>query len=835
MDTLNQSCDLESPSKGSTRVKYPVVGVFGLYFGALIAVFLAGGPHQGAMGIFLLISGLILTVLPPQQAFPWRLFGVATLFLLAVSLAALPEKWFGVEEEWKKLLQEASLAIPGFLIPSCISGDPLNTLFWILILSASIFAAFYCLASPLTSGEMENIALIICIGCSLYTLLAIAAWTTGWSYPFFIKESWIQPAFGFFPNRNHSAAFLLSGSIISLGLIHRGVRKHRFFVSLVAAGSFVLLTGSLLFFSISRGGLLFLLLGVLIWVFGLGKHRSSSLIFLGTVLSITMIILFIHSGSGLIARLEGGISSNDVTPGELLSTNSSSHGRLYDDPRASIQRDTITMIANHPVAGTGLGTYALVYPFYANLSLRPDTALHAESDWLTLCAECGIPALLLVLVLIGMLFAGIPMLTSQSAGDWPLRWAFLSAFSAELLHGLVDVPLHRPELGWWIMLLGGVGFAHRRTIREEASDSLGLQRGLFIAGGIASVLIGGVLIYSEWGGGLPLPPFSSKYEGRRLVKLSFKGDPDSIKEAIFECRRAINEHPLNHLLYYQLALLSIQRDKNYAEAKRLFEVERALSPNDPAFVFEQGKLLADADPNAAASIWSEALRRQLELESRSGSTIPKSLELFQSMIATAAEHPALLSQLPSMVAQADPALRIAWYERPECDPILIEEAVRDKSLMGELDSRQRGHLVELWFQHHGDPKLIAGFMDSHPDYASVTAATRAELLSSVGQQKEACQFLVKTFHLQIPKANTGGILPADQDVPEEPIEAARYYMERKNDVAARRILSEILDSQGNQANRGDALFLLAVMDLRVENWIGALNELLGFLRATGQL
>ena len=188
-----------------------------------------------------------------------------------------------------------------------------------------------------------------------------------------------------------------------------------------------------------------------------------------------------------------------------------------------------------------------------------------------------------------------------------------------------------------------------------------------------------------------------------------------------------------------------------------------------------------------------------------------------------------------MVAQADPALRIAWYERPECDPILIEEAVRDKSLMGELDSRQRGHLVELWFQHHGDPKLIAGFMDSHPDYASVTAATRAELLSSVGQQKEACQFLVKTFHLQIPKANTGGILPADQDVPEEPIEAARYYMERKNDVAARRILSEILDSQGNQANRGDALFLLAVMDLRVENWIGALNELLGFLRATGQL
>jgi len=831
MDTLKQSFDLESPS----RAKYPFVGVCVMFFGALTSVFLAGGPQQGAMGIFLVTSGLVLVALPPRQSFTWRLFGVATLFLLTVSLSVLPVTWLGGVEEWKKLLQEASLAIPGFSMPKSISGDPQTTLFWILILTSSIFAAFYCLSSPLTSGEMENVALIICIGCSLYTLLAIAAWTTGWSYPFFIKESWIQPAFGFFPNRNHTGAFLLSCSIVSLGLIHRGVRKHQLFVSLVAAGSFVLLTGSLLFFSISRGGLLFFCVGVLIWVFGLGKHRSASLIIFGTLLIITMIFLFLHSGSGLMERLEGRFSSDGNASQEVITTDNSSHRIASDDPRALIQRDTITMIAHHPLAGTGLGTYALMYPLYANRSLRPDTALHAESDWLTFCAESGIPSLLLALLLIGMLFAGVPRLILHSAGDWPLRWAFLSAFSAELLHGLVDVPLHRPELGWWIMLLGGVGFAHRSHKTEESSGSLSLQRGFFIFGGIASVLIGVFLIKAEWGGGSPMPPFSAQYEGRRLVKLSFQGDSYSLKEAISECRSAINETPLNHLLYYQLALLYIQRDKNYEEAKRLFELERALSPNNPSFVFEQGKLLEDVDPDAAASIWREALRRQLVLDSRPTSTISRSAELFQSMIESAAGHPALFSQIPSLVAHSDMALRMLWYERAECDPILIEGAVRDRTLMAKLTSRQQGYLVELWLQHHGDPEVIGSFIDAHPEYARATASTKAELLSALGQQKEACLFLIKTFHLQIPKANTGGIRPADQDVPEESIAAARYYIERENYVAARRILSEMLASHDEQVNQGNALFLLAVMDMWGENWTGAMGELLGFLRATAQL
>ena len=144
--------------------------------------------------------------------------------------------------------------------------------------------------------------------------------------------------------------------------------------------------------------------------------------------------------------------------------------------RLKIWQDTLPIIAENPLTGTGLGGSPSVYPFYANKSLRDQsTALHAESDWLTLCAEEGLPALLIVLAMFGFLISQIPKITAHSGREWPLRWAFISACFTEVLHGLVDVPLHKPELGWWVLLLGGVGFGGCVWARVLSRD--GVSRG----------------------------------------------------------------------------------------------------------------------------------------------------------------------------------------------------------------------------------------------------------------------------------------------------------------------------------------------------------------------
>ena len=838
MDDVNQP-----PVSEAVSPYFFVLGRGGLAQGlllsaALTAVFLAVGPDCGGMGVFLLTAGLLLIFVPLKRVLPGRLWVVSCFFLLAVSLALFPEKWLGVADTWKIVLKGVSEIIPGLSDPVRISADPQSTFFWILLLAFSILIALYSLGSPLSSRQVRNLALLAALGCSIYAVVAIVSWTTGWHYPFSVGDPWLQPAFGFFPNRNHTAGFLLTGSILALGLMRSEINDGRLLVALVAASAFVLLSGSLLFFSISRGGLLFLVLGVLLWMCGLGKYRSRSLLAFGGVLALIMAMLFLHSGNMLMERLRGNegqgrqISSQSLAPGVV-----SEKGAKKKPPfhaRLAIARDTLSMIAAHPVSGTGLGTYAVMYPFYADKSLREQTwALHAESDWLTLCAEGGIPAMFLAFAGVGILCAGIPRMAVLSGKEWPVRWAFLAAFFVELLHGFVDVPLHRPELGWWIMLLGGIGFSGSIGFAKSSPAVLALQRGVFLTGGLAMIFTGGLLICSGWGWGRPLSPFASQEERAKILSLFLKGDAVSLQQSFSECKKAISDHPLEHLLYYQLALLTLEMDHNDARAESLFEIERGLSPNDPSFVFEQGKVLAERDPDAAVGIWQEALRRQLVLDRRPSASTPRSPDLFAAMITTAQGHPALFAQLPSL-SSVSPELRMLWYERPECDPELIAAALRDSSFMNELEPRQQGGLIELWRQHHGQRNEIEVFLLQHPEYARVAFATKAALLADSGKAKEACEYLAATFHLKISEAEVPLIQTAGQDVPEDPLVAARYYLERGNNVAARRLLTEAQNSKIKEEYPGEASFLGALLEMRAENWNAALPDLLNFLRATGQ-
>lgn len=793
-----------------------------LLLASLVAVFLAGGPKEAGMGIFLLSAGLICVLIAPAIKVPWSLWAVGGALVASAAISLAPSGWVGFPE-WNANLRN----IPGLVLPDSIAADPILAAFWVLLLLLSVFIALYSLASPLGSRQMANVALVAVLGCALYAMLGWSVWQGGWNYPFFEKPAYAQAAFGFFPNRNHTAGFLLTGVILCLGLVHHEMTRGKLFRTILPAGCFALLVSVLLLFSVSRAGLLFLFLGVLIWVLGLGRYRSRSLV-MGSVGMFAIIMLFfLFSGSGLLERLKGAAPA-EVTPGAVVRPQ-------VHDARLSIARDTLTIIADHPFTGIGLGSYPIIYPFYADKSLRDrSTALHAESDWLTLCCEGGIPSLLIALGALGLLLKEIPRLKSVGR-NWPLRWAFLSAFFAEVLHGLVDVPLHKPELGWWVLLLGGIGFGNIGALDGERGVSLRIQRFLLLIGGLVMICGGAILLVAQSGRGPVIPPFAIAEIQRRVLKTFGDGtDPAGVRGAVEDLRKAIALHPMAQQLYYQLAVLLIAMEDRVEHAKELFSVQQAISPIDPDLLFDQGRALMRLDPEGTAACWNEALRRQLVLDHSPNSPIARTPGLFASMLQQAQSQRELFYRMQDL-AVVDPEFRIMWLSNPAAEKDSVAKAINDKAFMDSLSIKQRGRLIEIWWRS-GDKASVINYLDSHPDDAEAAIATRAAVLEFSGKQEEACRMLAEKFAIPIPAPMAGGMPRRDsgENVPEEPLAAAKYHMNLGNDVTARRLAAEVMKS-GDREQRNEALLLMSQLEMRSGNWSAALRRLLDYLHATGQL
>lgn len=798
---------------------------------SLISVLLAGGPREGGMGIFLAVSGVALMLGRPTALAPRSLWVIGVLLVVATGGAFLSQASLG-----NPGVRIAIPEVPGLILPPSVTLDPLATLSWAVLLGLSLLIAQHVLASPPASSRgMETLALIAVLGCSLYGGMAWYAARTGWSYPFFDKETWTQAFFGFFPNRNHTAGFLLTGAILSLGLMLRGVTGGRLLPGVIAAFSFAFLTSLLLFNSSSRGGLIFLVAGVLIWIAGLGRQRSRFLVAVTLAMAGVILILFLASGSGLLERFAG----RDPSGTAVAAAPAHKGGH---DPRILIWEDTFSIISGYPLTGTGFGTYALVYPYYAEKSLRDQSrALHPESDWLQLCSEAGIPALVLALLALALLLRKIPVLAATTGRSWPLRWGFIAAFLAELLHGLVDVPLHKPELGWWVMLLGCIGLSGCGSVNVNVNDGEGkppgrvpmaLQRMVFLLGGSALLLLGAVMIRAQWGGGEHTPPFAPAAAQTSIVKLfDGGGDPSAAAAAITEARKRIREYPMAHELYYQLAMMLLFTEQKSDEARELFLRQQALSPIDPDLPYDQGKALAQREPMTTATFWAEALRRQLELDASPNSAVKRSGELYHRMLASAEHNWELYDRLPAIAFNNE--LRMIWLGQRYCGVNQLAAAAGDAPFMASLPPRDQGRVIGLWWQRGSrqEKQEVEAFLASHPEYEGPAVITRAAMLAEAGRQEEACAFLIRTCAIPVPSPGASGeIRSAGRDLPSDPLEAARYYLERGNDVAARRSLDEAL----RRENSAEALLLRAAIAMRARDWNAALRDLTSWVGVTGK-
>lgn len=732
-----------------------------LLLGASAAVFLTADAEQGSLGVFLASAGGVLTLCPPRVRVDGWLWAAAGGIVAGGALALLPARWLHAPP-WRTALE----AVPAIPLPATVSPVPWETGFWLAVLAISAAVGLFALAHPLRTAGLVGVASAAMTVCLGYTALAIYAKQTGWPH---------APAggatFGFLPNRNHTATFLVVGSILAMGLLRVAWRDGRWAVGTLAAAGLTLFVPALGFYSASRGGIVFLFVGTVVWAAGLGRRERSLplLVSLGTLLLAGGLLLAV-SGSEVRARL-------------LSTPDQAQTGETRPDFRVFIYQDTARLVAEAPWTGVGLGAFAAVFPQYQQRSLRDANVLHPESDWLMLVAEAGLPAGLAAGALGWLLWRHCRRWREHFS--WPLRWACASAVAAACLHGVVDVPIHRVALGWWVLTLAGTGL-HGGWM--EGSGRSRVQHGLFVAAGLLALTLGTLLIRAQWFGAAPLPPFAAAAAFDEIDRAIQRGDYSSAARL---CEAALPRSPLFEGLYFQKGLLQVQAEAD-AASDETFRAQRLVNPALSTIPLSQGMLWINDDPARTAVLWREAFLRAQRIHRRDGAVPDADLAFYRDLLARADGRPDLARTLLAF-ADDDPPLTLAWLENNP--PPLVAEAVArlaaDDRFLEALDAPGRRRFLAAWYVR-GERAALPRWLEEHPRWEAAARPLRLRLLLDAGRFEEAVRTTVSRLgiSLELPPPGPPAAAGLLGEEAADPAAAFAAYWRGGNEASARRVLVE---------------------------------------------
>ena len=240
-------------------------------------------------------------------------------------------------------------------------------------------------------------------------------------------------------NRNFLAAYLAAS--IALGAALWDKRATVICALLLAA----------MFFCRSRGAWLALGVALLLWLLW-GRWSNPKARIACKIVGVTLVIAAVVFGFGYVTR------------------------EWRTEVRPLIWRSTLEMIAERPLLGHGLGTFAAEYPRFRSpeyflRSRATNVTDHAHNELLEIAAEQGLVGLVATLWLWGVAFCMGMRSLRAPGGQWKLGLGILGAATVLLLHGMLDVGLRYPpdQTLFWLLLgllAGETGLTEDTQVRS---------------------------------------------------------------------------------------------------------------------------------------------------------------------------------------------------------------------------------------------------------------------------------------------------------------------------------------------------------------------------------
>lgn len=257
-----------------------------------------------------------------------------------------------------------------------------------------------------------------------------------------VKPRWGGFIMGPYVNHNHYAGLMELLVPISLAYALSRPTGHPRKMLLTFAAILPLTS---LVMSGSRGGLVALLVetAILMWVAVRRvprlRRRSMAVTLAVGVLVVDLLFLWL-APEWIVHRLES--TKNVVSSRELV---------LGD--RLNVSRDTLGAFRDHPLLGTGLGTFAQVFPQYQTFATDLQYE-HAHNDYAEALAETGLAggALIVLALFLGFRSASRNLDTHLTTSEGWIRTGATIGCCGLLVHSFVDFNLHIPANALWFVI-----------------------------------------------------------------------------------------------------------------------------------------------------------------------------------------------------------------------------------------------------------------------------------------------------------------------------------------------------------------------------------------------
>lgn len=416
-----------------------------------------GTVHYWALAIFTLtaagivclwcVDGIVLrSVRISLNSLQWPLLGLILLGLIQL----LP------------LRSSADSAGLSLSLSHSLSLDPYSTRL-VLVQLISLFIFFMVtLVFTDTPRRLRTLTRTIIIFGFLLAMFGLTqSFTTDGTRVYWFRQLSQSTAFGPFINRHHFAGYMELAVAMPLGLLFSGaIEPYKRPLYAFAA----MLMGVSLIMTNSRGGIISLAAEILFLVIiagpGLRKHNTSrtqrlrAALMRGALAAGLVIVLFVGvlavGGADVFNRLLGTVNAADPTTG-----------------RSHFWSVTLDVIKAHPLIGSGLGSFGVIYTRYDSLNGMYRLE-QAHNDYLQILSDGGFVGGLLGLAFLVILFwKGFARRNTEDKFRSGVATGALAGCFAVLVHSAFDFTLHTTANALLFLVLAAMATLDRRV--DEAS------------------------------------------------------------------------------------------------------------------------------------------------------------------------------------------------------------------------------------------------------------------------------------------------------------------------------------------------------------------------------